>query len=192
MANGRCRMHGGKSLVGAALLQFKTGKWSKYLPNRLQAKYEEAQMDSRLLELHNEVGLVDARLAELLERIDAGEASSTWRLLKQECTQAIQASGDPGLIKHHVNEIGKLIERGAADIEVWEEIGRQIDRRQRLVESERKRLVEMRQMISAQRATALFMAFVNIVKQRVKDEEILRRISSDIRALLADRREISM
>lgn len=185
MANGRCRMHGGKTPVGAALPQFKTGKWSKYLPERLLARYEEAQLDSRLLELRNEVALVDTRLAELLERIDTGQANSIWRSLKEKYAEAIQASGDPERMAHHIDAMGKLIERGGADSEVWEEIGRQIDRRQRLVGSERKRLVDMHQMIPAERATNLFYAFVSIVNRRlVQHEDLRRHIAADIRKLV--------
>jgi hypothetical protein len=41
MANGRCRMHGGKSLHGIASPRFKHGRYSKYLFARLAGRYLE-------------------------------------------------------------------------------------------------------------------------------------------------------
>ncbi len=41
MANGRCRMHGGKSLCGIASPRFKHGRYSKYLVARLAGRYLE-------------------------------------------------------------------------------------------------------------------------------------------------------
>jgi len=41
MANGRCRMHGGKSLRGIASPRFKHGRYSKDLVARLAGRYLE-------------------------------------------------------------------------------------------------------------------------------------------------------
>jgi hypothetical protein len=69
MANGRCRMHGGATPVGPALPQFRHGRYSKYLPERLAERYQASLEDSELLGLRDELGLVDARIADLLERV---------------------------------------------------------------------------------------------------------------------------
>ena len=39
MSNGRCRMHGGKSLRGVASLPFKHGRYSKQLSDRLAGRF---------------------------------------------------------------------------------------------------------------------------------------------------------
>src|SRR3954452_17185048 len=81
MPNGRCRMHGGKSLAGAASPAFKTGRHSTYLPVRLLAGYQEAERDPELLALRDEIALIDSRLADVLSRVDSGESSRIWRSL---------------------------------------------------------------------------------------------------------------
>jgi hypothetical protein len=41
MPNGRCRMHGGKSPAGIASPAWKSGRFSRYMPKRLQGYEEE-------------------------------------------------------------------------------------------------------------------------------------------------------
>lgn len=82
MLNGRCRMHGGATPAGVALPHFRTGRRSRDLPARLAARYQEARSDPQLLELREGIALVDARIADLLARVDAGESGARWRALQ--------------------------------------------------------------------------------------------------------------
>src|SRR4051812_28697546 len=81
MPNGRCRMHGGKSLSGPASPTFTTGRHSKYLPARLLARYQEMTQDAELLALRDEIALIDARISDVLQRVERGESSRIWREL---------------------------------------------------------------------------------------------------------------
>lgn len=82
-------MHGGKSLRGVDSPRFKTGRYSKCLPDRLVVRYEEALNDAELTRLDDEIALVDARLQDLLDRLRVdGEAiaggrdeSTAWGLI---------------------------------------------------------------------------------------------------------------
>ena len=64
---GRCRWHGGKSLRGAEHPMAKHLRYSKYLPEALLARYQEARDDPQLLELRDEIALVDSRLIQLID-----------------------------------------------------------------------------------------------------------------------------
>lgn len=66
MANGRCRIHGGATPSGFALPQYKTGRYSKVLPDALRYRYEVARDDEDLLSLRDEIALLDIRITELL------------------------------------------------------------------------------------------------------------------------------
>ena len=96
-----------------------------------------------------------------------------------------QAQWDTGAMATALNAIGDTIKQGSADYVAWEEIGRLLDQRRRLVESERKRQVEMHQMITAERAMILLAAVVQVIKEHVRDRDVLAAISTDIRALVA-------
>jgi hypothetical protein len=187
MSNGRCDMHGGKSLAGIAAPGYKHGRYSKVLPTRLAARYQEAIGDGELLELREEVALTDSRLADLLSRVDSGESGELWRLLRQARNELIAArrGGDAPGQAEAMNTILDLIGRGHADYAAWHEIAGVLEQRRRLVESERKRLVEMQQNLSVERAMLLIGAIGGIIKAHVTDTQQLARISADIRTLVS-------
>ncbi|NIV94971.1 hypothetical protein GWN42_19815, partial [candidate division KSB1 bacterium] len=65
-----CYVHGGASPVGMQASRYKHGRYSKYLPANLREKYEQMTRDPELLSLRNEIEMVSARIAELLETLD--------------------------------------------------------------------------------------------------------------------------
>lgn len=185
MPNGRCYLHGGKSLSGAAAPAFKTGRYSKYLPERLAQRYHEAQADNDLLVLRDEIALLDARLGELLGRIDTGESAQRWAGAREAFVTLQQAkdSGDDKKAATAMSALGSILLNNN-DYGIWEDIAALLDLRKRMVESERKRLVEMQQMITAERAMILMAAIVDTIRTHVTDRNALAAISSDLRKLI--------
>lgn len=183
-----CRMHGGKSLGGLASPRLKTGRYSKYLPLQLADRYQEALDDGELLALRDEVALVDARVAELLARVNTGESGALWQQLRETFAafRQYRATGNVPQMGHALAKVEALIERGGVDSEVWREIALAIEQRRRLVESERKRLVEMQQTITAEQAMVLLAAVVDTVKRNVTDRAALAAISADLGRLVAN------
>src|SRR4051794_20502728 len=76
--NGRCRNHGGASLPSIASPTLRTGRYSKDIPTRMAARYQEAQADPELLMLRDEIALLDSRLSDVLSRVDSGESGAVW------------------------------------------------------------------------------------------------------------------
>src|SRR5688572_15172438 len=74
MPNGRCRLHGGKTPRGIASANFKHGRYSSALPDRLVGRYLQAVSDPELIALHHDIALVDAFISDVLPRLDAGES----------------------------------------------------------------------------------------------------------------------
>lgn len=187
MENGRCRYHGGLSPSGVSHYRYKTGRYSKYLPDRIAGKYLESQEDPELLNLRDEIALTDARIAELLGRVDGvgGEdAISEINRHYQALRAAMRAADNEGIAASLV-DLETAITTGRGDYEIWREIGTVIEQRRRLVESEGKRLVAMSQMISNERAMLLIGSLVAILRDHVKDTQVLNDISLDIRKLIA-------
>jgi len=74
MENGRCRMHGGKSLKGAEHPNFKTGARSIYrdfLPDSIKSKVEAFE-NADPLDLTHELAITRGLLAEFLSRFVTG------------------------------------------------------------------------------------------------------------------------
>lgn len=181
-----CHIHGGKSLLGIASPSYKTGRYSKFLPARLAARYEEMRGDAELLEMREEIGLVDTRLADLLSRVDTGESGALWQGLMKARIDLLAAKRGNDIIGQSLalNKMLDLISQGHADYRAWAEIGGALEQRRKLVESERKRMIETQQMISSERAMALLGAVVNIIKEHVDDRAVLAAISSGINNLI--------
>lgn len=187
MPNGRCRLHGGKSLGGLMSGTFKHGRYSKYLPTRMLDRYRDAQDDTELLAMREEIALLDARLTDVLSRVDTGEAGELWSQARDAysaLTDALQKKDADG-INYSMVTLGRLLGRGQADWAAWREITNLLEQRRKLVESERKRLVEMQQMITAEQAVNYASALALAVKEHVTDPGLLSKINEDFRRLLS-------
>jgi hypothetical protein len=182
-----CRMHGGRTLVGLAAPRLKTGRYSKFLPTRLAAEYERAAQDPELRALRHELAVVDARINDLLGRVDTGEAGrlwcharAAWRRLKRA-----QVIGRPPLQARAAVELDGILEQAVGDDAAWHEILQLIEQRRKLVESEAKRLAAMQQMMPKEQAMLWLATVVAIHKRHITDPETLQKISLDLSALLS-------
>jgi hypothetical protein len=78
-----------------------------------------------------------------------------------------------------------LIEVGTQDYAAWNDVRSLLQERCKLVESERKRYVEMGQMITADRAMVLLAQITDIIRRNVVDKQALAAISSDLGRLVS-------
>ena len=169
-----CQVHGAGSKKRPGGRPTKTGIYSKYLPKRIASRYEEFLGDPTSLDLENEIAVAKARLTELLERADSGESYDAWEDAKNiytDLTGAIKA-GDIITSNLCLQELNKVIGRGVHDYASWSEIRVQTGHFVKLVESQRKYLVENNQMITAQQITCLMAAIVTIVGRAIKNKEL--------------------
>lgn len=178
-------MHGGHSLTGAAVGTFKTGRYSKYLPARLNERYHQAESDPELLSLASEAALVDTRIAELLGRLDTQETSATWVALGVafDRFKDAQAAADPLESAIQLARIGEFISKGSTDTLAWAELQGLLETRRKLVESERKRYVEMGQVATLDQVYTLIGAIAGLVREHVHDRDALRAISAGLARL---------
>lgn len=184
MANGRCRMHGGATPSGMALPQTTSGRYSKHLPTRMGERYQQALTDPELLAMREEVALLDARLSDVLERVDSGESGAAWALLKTQFADYRKAK--PGTDRDiALSLIEDTIKQGLDDYAAWEEVRSLVDQRARIVANERQRLVQMQQMLSVEQAMTLVAAVADTVRKHVSDRDALAAISSDLARLVA-------
>lgn len=187
MPNGRCRMHNGGALKGLAHPSTIHGRYSKDLPTRLLVTYQQAVSDPELLNMSAEIALTEARLSDLMRRVDKGESDRLWRELKAtyRAMQDAQRAKDRQEVARLLNELGSLITHGHADVVAWSEVMTLIDTRRKLVDSEQKRRVAMQTMVRAEDATLLFRALVDVVHRHVSDKSILASITQEFSKLTA-------
>jgi hypothetical protein len=166
---------------------YKTGRYSKYLPARLAERYHESEQDPDLLELRSGIALTDSRLEDLLKRVDSGESGQAWALAKAALSafRKAGADGDEKAANQAFRELSDIIDKGMSDYAAWNEVQAVLEQRRRLVESERKRLVDMQQMISTDRAMLLIGAVTDIIRRNVSDRATLSQITVELAALLS-------
>jgi hypothetical protein len=176
-----CRNHGGLSLRGIAHPNFKTGLYSKLLPVRLAADYHAAKSDAKLLELRDDAALLHARIADLLSRVDTGEAGQKWKALKRAFSALMKARDvlDAAAMSAAMYDLSQIIDQGFNDFATWNEINALLEQRRKVVDSETRRLVLRKLMISTDEANVLFAAMVVAITRHVTDEATLQKLSEE-------------
>lgn len=176
----RCRFHGGKATTKFMRTGI-AGRYSKDLPTKLLERYEKSVEDPKILELKDEIAVVESRIGELLKRIDTRESGEAWKKLREIYSQLVVAvkTRDSSTMLSLMNDLGEIINHGAGEEKNWEEVIKTIRSRKSLVESERKRLVEMNQMITAEQAMVLIGFVISTIKTHVQDKEALANISRE-------------
>lgn len=184
MPNGRCRQHGGATPSGPASPHYKDGRYSRVLPTRMAADYQAAQADPDLLSVRNDIALIDARLADVLARVDTGEAGALWTAARDAYKVFTENAADLVKAKAALSELGDILLRGQGDWAAWREIGDLLEQRRRAVESESKRERELDQAIPVARVLLLFGALGGIIATHVKDTDARNSIQAEFSRLI--------
>jgi hypothetical protein len=182
----RCKYHGGKMPHGFDTKKTTHGRYSKFLPKRLLERYEASEGDPDLLNMRSEISLIDARLEDLLRRVDKGESGEAWsniRMHYEELKFAFDSS-DAGGVAAAMKALERTIMRAQSDYGTWRELQVCLEQRRRLVDSEGKRLQMMQQFITAEQAMLFVTTVMGSVTRNVRDTDILEAISKDIMALV--------
>lgn len=164
---------------------YKNRRASKYhgaLPARLVAAYEASLDDGRLLQMREEVALLDSRIVDLLARVDSGESGRLWGKLgesHQEFSLA-RRQGKVELMQEKLAELEALIAAGKHDAEAWREIQQALDLRRKLVESERKRIGEQQQAVTAEQLAGFMSTLLELLTHEIDDTATLSRISNKL------------
>ena len=185
MENGRCRLHGGKSLRGIASPRWKDGRYSKYLPTNLQAKYQEALTDRELLALIDEIALLRTRQFQLLKRVDTSEAREHWDNIEGYVNRLIKAVqvGDKDGATVSLQNLRDAVASAKADYALWGEIVDMVERIRKLSETEAKRRKDMQLMIQAEDAMNLVTAMAILAREYVPKDK-LQKYSDELTRML--------
>ncbi len=189
-------MHGGMTPGGTASPHFRTGRYSKYLPQELLNKYNEAQKDPDLLNLRDEIGLMDARLKQLIEKLPSGGASHSWTEIKDAWKSFLEAQREANAartdeqrtraqnkVADALRSINEIIDEGAKEAGLWNDIIISVDNRRKLTASEARRLTDMQQTITAEKAMALVYAVLDIIRRNavmIPDADLQKKFTSKV------------
>jgi hypothetical protein len=187
MPNGRCRKHGGLTPVGPAHPNYQTGRYSKVkFPAKFLELYEEQQNDTRLLEMSDDIALLNARLSELLEKINTEESEERWAKTKEQYKLLVDGLNRKDQVAQRaaLNELGHLLRDGDKDYMVWNDIMKTMHSRNRMVAQETKRRLEMHALISADQVMGFVGTIMYAIKAHVTDPKALMEIHKAIQEAL--------
>lgn len=186
----RCDLHNGRAAVGADASRFKHGRWSKALPVALAARYEELVDDREYLNLGHDIGLLDLRLGQLLARLEQGESDLGWAQAR-EAYGALRigiSTSNSEAIRRAMQSLGQVLQGTAGIDQTWRDIREGLQERRLLVESERRRLVDMHQMVTVEEVLLLVSAIGGVIQRYVQDSAARIRIASEIQQLIGSSR----
>jgi hypothetical protein len=180
-----CRVHGGKTPRGILSANTKHGRYSKDLPTRLAARFKDAIDDPELGTLKSEIALLDTRIGEMLSSVDTEQYGDIWKQTHDgfHRLKAAINSKDGNMMASALNDMDAAIKRGYSDMSTWDSIIKVIEQRRKLTDSERKRLVDLQQMITAEQSMLLVGTLMRAVKEHVTDKRALSAIANEIRAI---------
>ena len=181
-----CRSHGGTRAAGLASGRFKTGKYSKFLPARMLSGYHALLKSGDQLNLAHELAVLDARLQDLLTRVDTEESGALWGKLQEAWGkwEVSEKRGDVGGMEGAIGELGGLIGKGHADYEAWGAIQKVIEQRRKVADTEQRRMVSSVTVIQQQEALALMAAVTEVITRHVTDKKALTSIVVDMHHLM--------
>ncbi len=151
--------------------------------------YDDAIKDPKILELKDKIALTDAKIAELLQRVDQVPGVDRIKSVQKSIAACFKALKDIGgyeelSIYSALSDLKEQFDVLADEASAWTQIGDWIDRRQRLTESERRRHMEMHSIITADQMMMLISQLVRIIVTHVKDPIARVAISNDLLRLL--------
>ena len=181
MRNGRCHLHGGKSLKGPASGTYQGKGFSKYFPSKkLGTIFARSFEDPELTRLRKDLAIVETRLVELIQSLNSQQNGTLWKQLRSKHRELKRSKPTSTKAANLFKEITELVERGSNDSLIWNEIAKQIELRRRLLDSETKRVLAAHQVMTAEEVKMLIDAVATLIRENVKDRQALQKISEGL------------
>lgn len=189
-----CYSHGGPSFSGSnhgmAKLAVREGKeplkYASSVPGRLLRMYEEGLKNPDIVAHVDEIALLEARIGDLLEQVEAGGAAELWRearkmykeFRKQERLNAI-------LAETYLEALGEVIEKGNHEIGAWDQVLKTVEQRRKLASTHHQQLVQAQQYISVAKVLEMFAEIARVVQLQLNDPHQVQAILNAITVQLS-------
>lgn len=182
----RCRFHGGRFAKGVQNHLYKTGRYSKYVPEGLLSRYKDAMEDEDYLDGRAEIATATTRIGMLWERLQNSGSSEAWRELK-ECYESVQNASkvnDVEGLRANLDRIGEIVTAAGETEAVWADMYEALEMRSKLVDRDWKRQRDMKKVMTLQQAMDMVSMIVGAVTRHVGEKKTLQLINNDINHIL--------
>jgi hypothetical protein len=167
-------MHGGASLKGAQSGTFKHGKFSKHMPTRLAAIYNDLQENGELISIDRNLHLREAFLREGLETLkDAGDPAQAWEDLRKAhevLMIGITTLNEP-LLQKAARTMEKIIDDRYRYHETVKELNKTLTEQRQDIKAKASIELAKENAFTASQVTTLIGAVVSLIMMNVTDKE---------------------
>jgi hypothetical protein len=186
----RCKFHGGASPVGQDVSSYRHGRYSKFLRKDLAEAADRHLSNPDHLAQTERIALLEGLLVGALEDAMAGGGGDAWRALNEKRLQFRRArsNGQAELALQYVDEAFEIVEGGFAAMAARQEALDIVERLRKLTESERKRRVEDRTMVTAEEVAAVLGTMGDLLYQHVRDDDDRQKVVNGMIAYVTDMR----
>jgi hypothetical protein len=176
-----CHIHGGKTPVGIASPHTTSGRWSKHLPQGLIAAHDDLKDDPEIMSIRQDIRLLDTLLIANLKKLDSNESGEAWQLILKAIDAAEYAYDDDNLagMSKAFKGMRDIVQQRIAHYATEEEIRSKLEQRRRMVETEKKLMLQDERAISVEKAMLLISVLLDSVKRNVSDGATLSAIQAD-------------
>lgn len=187
--NGRCHLHGGPTPTGMNAPRWKHGRYSQYMPKNLLQDYERMLENDDLLTLRDEIALIDALIANRLRELPTGEAGALWLEVKDKFQAMRRAMlvQDQQRSAQLFDELSVMLSEGADHAHARRELLDLLERRRKLVDSERKALTDMGLMMTTAQLAGVIAELVVILEEHIVERPVLFAVRDAIQKRILGR-----
>lgn len=178
----RCAIHkGGKELYGPMSPAWKGGmspqgpqtKFDKVVPRHISKILKRLKNDPKLLQNQDEILLLDARIADLLSRIQAGITPDRMLQVRDSVNRLKDAlrEGDADRVVTIVDTLDETTAEMVTDSDdLWTEIRHVIEQRRKLIETERKIMESEEVMLTPDKLLIIAAETSRIVRKYIHED----------------------
>jgi len=157
---------------------------SKHLPQHLLESYEEYLTDPDTLVMSQELALLDARMAELLERLETADVAVAWTNIRRAHRILDNEEVTADDYEKALEMLGSAIDAKGSDVEIWSQVVDLVERRRKVADTERRRIMDSQHVMTVQEAN-MFVAFLmDTVMRHVPDMQVRRAISDELKKVM--------
>jgi hypothetical protein len=174
--NGRCKVHGGRSLAGIAAPAFRGRGYSGALPTHLVRDYEAIRADPELTSLKEQIAVTDAMLRDSIRRLSrhdtvAAEAHAAWRALANGIRSGRWTAEQ---VAAGLSRMDRAMADDSSEKAAKREIRELMETLRKLKEGEAARLVDLNNTLTLEQAigviNTLSLGFLEIIREHVRDD----------------------
>jgi hypothetical protein len=169
--------------VGPNSGQWRTGKYSRYLPKGVAADFRRAVTDPKILQLDEDIGLLQARIAGLLKDMGRVEAPP-WSQAVESLNTLVMAVRDGEGVEEALAEHARIVRTGADHAQnhelLWDKVQRTIEAKAKVSAAEWRRQMGLCVALPAAEVLALvhtiLAAVEDICYRKYGNKDIYREV----------------